>query len=116
MFPFPTHAYTPAHTHTHTHTQVLDMPEALWKAYIDFEISSRQRQRTRILYERLLDRTKHVKVRTCACAQIDIMSRGFQACCVCVGVCMGVFESKWGWSVCVFGCEWVVVYFGGAGL
>jgi len=38
------------------------MPEALWKAYIDFEISSRERQRTRILYERLLDRTKHVKV------------------------------------------------------
>eukprot|EP00967_Tisochrysis_lutea_P104214 scaffold158010_cov23-Tisochrysis_lutea.AAC.1 len=38
------------------------MPEALWKAYIDFEISVRQRQRTRILYERLLDRTKHVKV------------------------------------------------------
>ncbi|GMH39793.1 hypothetical protein BSKO_07691 [Bryopsis sp. KO-2023] len=41
---------------------VLDMPELLWKAYIDFEIEKGERQRTRVLYERLLDRTKHVKV------------------------------------------------------
>ncbi|KAG1678894.1 hypothetical protein FOA52_003562 [Chlamydomonas sp. UWO 241] len=41
---------------------VLDMPEALWKAYIDFEIGQGERTRTRLLYERLLDRTKHVKV------------------------------------------------------
>mmetsp|Transcript_7859 Transcript_7859/g.23660 ORF Transcript_7859/g.23660 Transcript_7859/m.23660 type:complete len:378 (+) Transcript_7859:1449-2582(+) len=41
---------------------VLDMPEALWKAYIDFEIGQGERARTRVLYERLLDRTKHVKV------------------------------------------------------
>ena len=41
---------------------VLDMPEALWKAYIDFEIGEGERQRTRVLYQRLLDRTKHVKV------------------------------------------------------
>lgn len=41
---------------------VLDMPEVLWKTYIDFEISQGERERTRILYERLLDRTKHVKV------------------------------------------------------
>ncbi|WIA20033.1 hypothetical protein OEZ85_005900 [Tetradesmus obliquus] len=41
---------------------VLDMPEALWKAYIDFEIAQGNRERTRLLYERLLDRTKHVKV------------------------------------------------------
>eukprot|EP00199_Chlamydomonas_sp_CCMP681_P001209 CAMPEP_0119102100 /NCGR_PEP_ID=MMETSP1180-20130426/957_1 /TAXON_ID=3052 ORGANISM="Chlamydomonas cf sp, Strain CCMP681" /NCGR_SAMPLE_ID=MMETSP1180 /ASSEMBLY_ACC=CAM_ASM_000741 /LENGTH=713 /DNA_ID=CAMNT_0007086327 /DNA_START=55 /DNA_END=2196 /DNA_ORIENTATION=+ len=41
---------------------VLDMPESLWKGYIDFEISEGERQRTRVLYERLLDRTKHVKV------------------------------------------------------
>ncbi|XVF13012.1 hypothetical protein REPUB_Repub08aG0170600 [Reevesia pubescens] len=40
----------------------LDMPELLWKAYIDFEISEGEYQRTRGLYERLLDRTKHLKV------------------------------------------------------
>ncbi|GBF94687.1 hypothetical protein Rsub_07423 [Raphidocelis subcapitata] len=41
---------------------LLDMPEALWKGYIDFEIEQGERERVRILYERLLDRTKHVKV------------------------------------------------------
>eukprot|EP00210_Caulerpa_lentillifera_P002945 g2812.t1 len=40
----------------------LDMPELLWKAYIDFEIENGNRNRTRVLYERLLDRTNHVKV------------------------------------------------------
>ncbi|KAF2313427.1 hypothetical protein GH714_010952 [Hevea brasiliensis] len=40
----------------------LDMPELLWKAYIDFEISEGEYDRTRQLYERLLDRTKHLKV------------------------------------------------------
>ncbi|KAF2297916.1 hypothetical protein GH714_005388 [Hevea brasiliensis] len=40
----------------------LDMPELLWKAYIDFEISEGEYDRTRHLYERLLDRTKHLKV------------------------------------------------------
>ncbi|KAL5727880.1 Crooked neck-like protein 1 [Ranunculus cassubicifolius] len=40
----------------------LDMPELLWKAYIDFEISEGEYERTRQLYERLLDRTKHLKV------------------------------------------------------
>ena len=32
------------------------------QAYIDFEIANRERELTRALYERLLDRTKHVKV------------------------------------------------------
>lgn len=41
---------------------VLDMPEVLWKSYIDFEIKQKEHDRTRKLYERLLDRTKHVKV------------------------------------------------------
>jgi len=60
---------------------VLDMPEALWKAYIDFEIEQAKAiingeadedeegeapgepgDRVRELYNRLLDRTKHVKV------------------------------------------------------
>jgi crooked neck len=55
----------------------LDMPERLWKYYIDFEIEGedgwedggeegrevgREEGRVRALYERLLERTKHVKV------------------------------------------------------
>ncbi|XP_047326211.1 crooked neck-like protein 1 [Impatiens glandulifera] len=40
----------------------LDMPEALWKKYIDYEISEFEFQRARELYERLLDRTKHINV------------------------------------------------------
>ena len=34
------------------------------QTYIDFEISEGNRDRARKLYERLLARTKHVKVRT----------------------------------------------------
>jgi hypothetical protein len=34
----------------------------LWKSYIDFEIMEGERELTRKLYERLLDRTQHVKV------------------------------------------------------
>ena len=37
------------------------MPEALWKAYIDFEILNEEWDRTRALYDALLERTKHVK-------------------------------------------------------
>ncbi|BFG34882.1 hypothetical protein CerSpe_211560 [Prunus speciosa] len=40
----------------------LDMPELLWKAYIDFELSEGEFERARELYEKLLDRTKHLKV------------------------------------------------------
>jgi crooked neck len=40
----------------------LDMPEVLWKAYIDFEIEQGEYQRVRILYESLLRRTQHIKV------------------------------------------------------
>jgi crooked neck len=43
---------------------VLDMPETLWKAYIDFEIAEGDSTRARALYERLLQRTQHVKVWT----------------------------------------------------
>ncbi|ORY31238.1 Pre-mRNA-splicing factor CLF1 [Naematelia encephala] len=42
--------------------QSLDMPEIVWKAYIDFEAGEGERERTRHLYERLLERTGHVKV------------------------------------------------------
>ncbi|XP_011309242.1 protein crooked neck [Fopius arisanus] len=40
----------------------LDMPEVLWKAYIDFEISQDEPQNARNLFEQLLERTSHVKV------------------------------------------------------
>lgn len=41
---------------------VLDMPELLWKAYIDFEEEEEEFERARALYERLLRKTGHVKV------------------------------------------------------
>lgn len=40
----------------------LDMPELLWKAYIDLEEEEGEYERTRELYERLLEKTGHVKV------------------------------------------------------
>ncbi|KAF2151963.1 TPR-like protein [Myriangium duriaei CBS 260.36] len=40
----------------------LDMPELVWKAYIDFEEEEAEYARTRALYERLLAKTDHVKV------------------------------------------------------
>jgi hypothetical protein len=42
--------------------QLLDMPELLWKSYIDFEIANSETEKARMLYERLLERTAHVKV------------------------------------------------------
>ncbi|KAF3930458.1 hypothetical protein ABW20_dc0107543 [Dactylellina cionopaga] len=42
--------------------QELDMPELVWKAYIDFEEEEQEWARTRLLYERLLEKTEHVKV------------------------------------------------------
>jgi len=41
---------------------MLDMPEVLWKAYIEFEMGQGQTENTIALYSRLLDRTKHFKV------------------------------------------------------
>jgi len=38
------------------------MPELLWKSYIDFEVQQGEFQLARQLYERLLERTVHVKV------------------------------------------------------
>lgn len=40
----------------------LDMPELVWKAYIDFEEGEGEYERVRQLYERLLQKTDHVKV------------------------------------------------------
>lgn len=42
--------------------EMLDMPELLWKSYIDFEEESGEFDRTRELFERLLQKTDHVKV------------------------------------------------------
>ncbi|XP_053693024.1 protein crooked neck [Sabethes cyaneus] len=39
----------------------LDMPELLWKSYIDFEVQQSEFELGRQLYERLLERTTHVK-------------------------------------------------------
>lgn len=41
----------------------LDMPELLWKAFIDFEIEQQEYDRARRLYGKLLKKTQHVKVR-----------------------------------------------------
>jgi len=40
----------------------LDMPELIWKFYIDFEIQNGQFDHARALYKRLILKTKHVKV------------------------------------------------------
>jgi crooked neck len=40
----------------------LDMPELLWKAFIDFEIDQQEYDRARKLYTKLLRKTQHVKV------------------------------------------------------
>lgn len=40
----------------------LDIPENVWKAYIDLEISFENLDKVRNLYERLLLKTKHIKV------------------------------------------------------
>ena len=40
----------------------MDMPELLWKSWIDFEYDEEEYDRTLDLYERLLRRTSHVKV------------------------------------------------------
>lgn len=40
----------------------LDMPEILWKSFVDFEIEQNEFERARSLYESLLKKTQHVKV------------------------------------------------------
>jgi len=40
----------------------LDCPELLWKGYIDFEIAEANGGKARRLFERLLEKTSHVKV------------------------------------------------------
>ena len=40
----------------------MNMPETLWKSYIDSEITLEEYDNTRNLYGRLLNKTKHIKV------------------------------------------------------
>ncbi|KAL3827898.1 hypothetical protein ACJIZ3_016700 [Penstemon smallii] len=40
----------------------LDMPEKIWKAYIDFEVAGSEYEKCRGLYERLLNISKHLNV------------------------------------------------------
>ncbi|KAF2405272.1 putative Pre-mRNA-splicing factor clf1 [Trichodelitschia bisporula] len=42
--------------------EMLDMPELVWKEFIDFETEQQEYDRARQLYERLLQKTSHVKV------------------------------------------------------
>lgn len=42
--------------------EALETPEMVWKAYIDFEYEEEEYDRARQLYERLLEKTQHVKV------------------------------------------------------
>jgi len=45
----------------------LDMPEVLWKNYIDFEVQNEEWNNARKLYQRLLKKTNHIKVWTAMC-------------------------------------------------
>ena len=56
----PTHNHTHAHSHTHTLTHT--HAHACFSPTARPLIPQGDRERVRILYERLLDRTKHVKV------------------------------------------------------
>lgn len=38
------------------------MPETVWKAFIDNEIEEKEYDKVRELYERLLERTQHLKI------------------------------------------------------
>ncbi|KAK2719496.1 protein crooked neck-like [Artemia franciscana] len=58
----------------------LDMPEVVWKAYIDFETGEERYDKTRELYERLLERTQHVKVwRSYAMFELAVATSGEEA-------------------------------------
>lgn len=43
-------------------SEALDMPELVWKAYIDLEIERRRFDQVEVLYRRLLQRSQHVRV------------------------------------------------------
>ena len=43
-------------------SQEIDLPETVWKAYIDWEAEEGRLDKARVLYERLLEKTGHIKV------------------------------------------------------
>ena len=40
----------------------MNMPETIWRAYIDNEIKLQEYDNVRNLYERLMQKSKHVKI------------------------------------------------------
>jgi len=54
------------------------MPEVIWKAYIDFELSEAEYDHARTLYKRLLERSNHVKV-WIAMAQFEVEYSSYSA-------------------------------------
>lgn len=42
----------------------------IWKSYIEFEVGQNEREKARELYERLLEKTEHFKVRQVAYSNI----------------------------------------------
>jgi len=54
----------------------IDMPETIWKRYIDLEESVEEYDNVRKLYERLLNRTQHVRVFS-SYAQFEITVKDF---------------------------------------
>lgn len=71
---------------------VLNQPEALWMHYIDFELSVGDRAAARALYERLLERTQHVKVPFPPPAHTCCEVRSANLCC---GSCAGPGLRRW---------------------
>ncbi len=61
----------------------LDMPEILWKSYIDFEMAENELNRVRALYEKLLQRSTHVKVRTIQRKSTRLILNNVDLDCVC---------------------------------
>jgi crooked neck len=40
----------------------MNMPETIWRAYIDNEMEMKNYEKVRELYEKLLNRSKHIKI------------------------------------------------------
>jgi len=40
----------------------MNMPETVWRAYLDNEMELKNYDKARDLYERLLERSKHIKI------------------------------------------------------
>ncbi|KAK0179410.1 hypothetical protein PV327_005166 [Microctonus hyperodae] len=69
----------------------IDMPELLWKSYIDFEISQNEVMNARMLFERLLERSIHVKI-WIAFAKFELSNTNTDDAIDNVAVARGIFE------------------------